>query len=179
MKRKQLIQLLALLIIGLLFMPTFSQAEGAYKVSADDSLTIIVFGESDLSFSGIRVGTDGKLSFPLIGDIQVTGLTTNQIQQEIETLLLDGYFKHPRVTVSIKEYRSIFIYGEVRRPGAYPYQKGLTVEKAAVLAGGLTARASEEKITLTHEKKGANNIKATMKSELLPGDIITIKESFF
>jgi len=179
MKRKQLTRLFALFMMGLLFIPIFSQAEEAYQVSADDSLSIIVFGEKDLSFDNIKVGTDGKLSFPLIGEVQVAGLTTNQIQQKIEALLLDGYFKHPRVTVSIKEYRSIFIYGEVRRPGAYPYQKGLTVEKAVVLAGGLTARASENKITLVHEKQDDEIVKASMKNALLPGDIITIEESFF
>jgi polysaccharide export outer membrane protein len=171
--------IIATLFAGLFFASSAPNAEDVYKISADDSLTIIVFGEKDLSFSGIKVGTDGNLSFPLIGDVPVSGLTTGQIEEKIETLLKEGYLKNPQATVSIKEYRSIYIYGEVRRPGAYPYQKGLTIEKAIVLAGGLTARASDEKSTVVHEGDPENVIKTKRNARLRPGDIVTIEESFF
>ena len=91
----------------------------------------------------------------------------------------DGYLKKPRVTVSIQEYRSIYIYGEVRRPGAYPYQKDLTIEKAIVLAGGLTARASDDKVSVVHESEPEKVVKTKRNARLSPGDIVTIEESFF
>ncbi len=176
---KQTKNIIAYLLAGLFFASTASNAEDVYKISADDSLTIIVFGEKDLSFSGIKVGTNGNLSFPLIGDVPVSGLTTGQIEEKIETLLKEGYLKNPQATVSIQEYRSIYIYGEVRRPGAYPYQKGLTIEKAIVLAGGLTARASDEKSTVVHEGDPDKVLKTKRNARLRPGDIVTIEESFF
>ncbi|RLA21654.1 MAG: polysaccharide export protein [Gammaproteobacteria bacterium] len=176
---KQMKNIIACLFVGLLCASPISSAEEVYKVSADDALTIIVFGEKDLSFSGIKIGTDGNLSFPLVGNIPVAGLTTGQIEEKIESLLKEGYLKNPQATVSIKEYRSIYIYGEVRRPGAYPYQKGLTIEKAIVLAGGLTARASNEKVTVVHEEEPEKIIQTKRNARLRPGDIVTIKESFF
>jgi len=179
MVTKFLKNIITYLFVGLLHVTTVVHADEVYKVSADDALTIIVFGEKDLSFSGIKVGTDGNLSFPLIGDVLVTGLTTSQIEEKIENLLKDGYLKKPRVTVSIQEYRSIYIYGEVRRPGAYPYQKDLTIEKAIVLAGGLTARASDDKVSVVHESEPEKVVKTKRNARLSPGDIVTIEESFF
>ena len=65
MKRKQLTGLFATIIMGLLFIPIFSQAEEAYRVSADDSLSIIVFGEEDLSFDNSESGHRWKAFLPL------------------------------------------------------------------------------------------------------------------
>jgi len=169
----------ALLFLGMLCTSLFSNAEEAYRVAAGDSLNVVVFGESDLSFVGAKVGTTGNLSFPLTGEIYVEGLTVSQIEEKIENLLKAGYLKNPQVSVSIEEYRSIYIYGEVRRPGAYPYQKGLTIDKAVVLAGGLTARAADRKALIVHEEEPDKVIKTKENLFLSPGDMVTIEESFF
>ncbi len=167
-------------LLVLLFCSTLAFGAGgeqAYQVAPGDVLTIQVFGEPDLSFQELPINPNGNLSFPLIGEIAVAGLTTRQIEEEITRRLADGFLKKPIVTVSIKRFRNIYIYGEVKRPGAYPYEKGLTVEKAIAMAGGLTPRASKRSITLKRENGKENDAK--MDAPLRPGDVVTIGQSFF
>jgi len=154
------------------------EMEENYQVAPGDVLTVQVFGEPDLSFQELPINPNGSISFPLIGEVAVAGLTTNEIEKEIERRLADGYLKKPIVTVSIKRFRNIYIHGEVKKPGAYPYEKGLTVEKAIAMAGGLTPRASKSAITLKREHRD-KEIDAEMQTPLRPGDVITIGQSFF
>ncbi len=166
---------------------------GDYKLSTGDVLSISVFDEPDLSLDEVRVATTGVISFPLLGEVKVVGLTATQVEQQLKKMLLDGYLKHPKVTVSIKEYRLFYVHGEVKSPGGYNYQDGLTVRKAVVLAGGFTERASKEKITLVTENNAAasrgaegsaNSLdkgmtKVDLNHPVRPGDVITVGESFF
>ena len=73
------------------------------------------------------------------------GLSVPEVEALVTSTLRDGYLRHPAVAVALKEYRLHFVHGEVHKPGGYPYREGLTVEKAIVLAGGLTERASKRK----------------------------------
>jgi polysaccharide export outer membrane protein len=153
-----------------------------YRVLADDFLSISVFGEPDLSFERIRVGSNGQISLPLIGEIVVSGLKPSEIEEKIETYFSDNdYLLNPQVTVFIREYRPIFIYGEVNKPGAYPFENNLTVEKAIALAGGLAPRASKKKIKLRRKIVDSSDYSDYVKMQKLvhPGDVITIGESFF
>jgi len=78
------------------------------------------------------------------------------------------------------EYRQFYINGEVAGAGGFPYQPGLTVRKAISLAGGLKERASKDKIFIVHDDSGTSEaIKATLDTEVRPGDTITIEQSFF
>jgi len=78
------------------------------------------------------------------------------------------------------QYRPFFINGEVRSPGGYPYQPGLTLDKAIALAGGLTDRASVRKIFVTKgDSDSLEERRATLTTSIEPGDIITVKEGFF
>lgn len=159
-----------------------SQATNEYRVLADDFLSISVFGEPDLSFERIRVGSNGQISLPLIGEIVVSGLKPSEIEEKIETYFSDNnYLLNPQVTVFIREYRPIFIYGEVNKPGAYPFENNLTVEKAIALAGGLAPRASKKKIKLRRKIVDSSDYSDYVKMQKLvhPGDVITIGESFF
>lgn len=116
---------------------------------------------------------------PLIGQIDVKGLTITEIESQITHLLLEGYLKKPNVTVIITEYRPFYINGEVKKPGSYPYRKGLTIQKAITLAGGFTERASKSAISLIGET-GKRFVKAVSLTDTVkPGDVITINESFF
>ncbi|BCX87751.1 polysaccharide biosynthesis/export protein VpsN [Methylomarinovum tepidoasis] len=174
-----ILKIIGFLFAFLLLDPLLAgEDDESYQVAPGDVLTIRVFGEPDLSFNEIPINPNGILSFPLIGDVEVAGLSTKTIEKEIERRLADGYLKKPIVTVSIKRFRNIYIRGEVKRPGAYPYEKGLTVEKAISMAGGLTPRASKSAITLKREK-GQKEIDADMQTPLRPGDIVTIGQSFF
>jgi len=150
-----------------------------YRVAAEDILNITVFDEPDLSVEEARVSSVGTIAFPLLGDLPVAGLTTAQITAKIEALLADGYLKQPKVSVSIHEYRQVFVHGEVKKPGGYSYQEGLTVQKAVVLAGGFTERASPSKITLVQEGRPGTSIPVDLDNKVRPGDIITVGESFF
>jgi polysaccharide export outer membrane protein len=111
----------------------------------------------------------------------VAGQTTSELEQHIVSLLSDGYLVNPSVNVSVVEYRPFFINGEVKSPGGYPYQPGLTMEKAIALAGGLTDRASKRKMYLQKGGQASEQArgKVSMGSKISPGDIITIEEGFF
>jgi len=171
--------LLSLLLFSSL-LPTAMAASGSYKLSSGDVISIQVYGEEDLSFERILLTDSGRISYPFLGEINTIGKTTKALEKDIISGLKDGYLKHPKVTVSIIEYRAFFMRGEVRSPGGYPYKPGLTVRKAIALAGGLTERASEGKMFII--KDGMSDHKPArvkMRDKIGPGDIITIEQSFF
>lgn len=176
--------LLPLLLIALLvFIPSglkvLADAREHYRLAPDDILSITVFDEPELSLKDTRVATNGSISFPLIGQVQVEGLTVLELEAELTRRLADGYLRTPRVTVAVTEYRLIYVNGEVKRPGGYSYRKGLTVRKAVTLAGGFSERASPKKITLIRENELVRSKNVDLNERVRPGDIITVGESFF
>ena len=155
-------------------------AELDYRVDTGDRVSVVVYQEPDLSITGVRVKANGTISYPLLGDLRVSGLTSQEVHDLIRDRLLDGYLKQPSLTVSIDSYRLYFIKGEVQRPGGYSFVDGLTVAKAVALAGGYTMRASEGRITLVRESNPENPIESVgPNTAIRPGDIITVGESFF
>ncbi|MCB1877504.1 MAG: polysaccharide export protein [Chromatiales bacterium] len=153
---------------------------GQYSISAGDLISIIVFGEDDLSLERVRVAGDGTISFPLLGEVMVRGRTARQLEFDLTVRLADGYLRKPEVNVSVVEYRLFYVNGEVENPGGYPYRDGLTVQKAVALAGGFTERASKSKITLVRESASdATGEAASLGTRVSPGDVITVGESFF
>lgn len=151
-----------------------------YRVDTGDRVSVIVYQEPDLSVTGIRVNANGTISYPLLGDLRVSGLTSLEVRELVKERLLDGYLKKPDVTVSIDSYRLYFIKGEVKRPGGYSFVDGLTVAKAVALAGGYTVRASKSSISLVRESDPENPLAdAASNTAIQPGDIITVGESFF
>lgn len=80
----------------------------------------------------------------------------------------------------MRQYRPFFLNGEVNRPGGYPYQPGLTLEKALALGGGLGPRASRKKIKVKRANDASGvAVKIKMSDPVYAGDIITVPESFF
>lgn len=127
----------AVLLLLLFLLP--GRATGAdYALGAGDDLTVKVYEWPDIS-GDYRIGADGKMSFPVIGDIMATGLTVDQLGKAIgEMLGRQARLKDPlSVAVQVKEYRPFFITGDVQKPGAYPFRPGLTVLQAVTVAGGL------------------------------------------
>jgi polysaccharide export outer membrane protein len=110
-------------------------ASAQYALGAGDKLRITVFGEESLSGEYLVPG-EGTVAFPLIGDVQATGLTVDQLAREIEARLRDGYLKDPRVSIEVENYRPFYILGEVMKPGEYPFTNGLTVLNAVATANG-------------------------------------------
>jgi len=151
-----------------------------YRIDTGDRVSVVVYQEPDLSVSGVRVKANGTISYPLLGDLHVSGLTSLQVHDRVKDRLLDGYLKKPSITVSVDSYRLYFIKGEVKRPGGYSFVDGLTVAKAVALAGGYSDRASRSSISLVRESDPENPIEsAGPNMAIRPGDVITVGESFF
>lgn len=142
-------------------------------------IKVQVFGEEALS-TETRVSGDGKIALPLLGVLEILGLTVKETEQLIMNRLADGYLKHPRVSIYITRYRNFFVSGEVNRPGGYAYEDGLTVLKAVTLAGGFTDKAAPRRIKIKrltdHDEQ---TISASLKDPVYPDDIIVVPESFF
>jgi polysaccharide export outer membrane protein len=170
------------LILGMLLHSTVVHAEGnsTYKLASGDVIRINVFGEPDLSFEEIRLTDAGTFSYPFIGELRVRGKTAAEIEQLIIDNLKGDYLIDPRVSVSVLQYREFFISGEVKEPGGYPFQPGLTLRRAVALAGGLTERASTKRITIIRDSDPSRTPEsASLDTLVMPGDTITIDQGFF
>ncbi|MFA5913776.1 MAG: polysaccharide biosynthesis/export family protein [Burkholderiales bacterium] len=151
-----------------------------YRLGTGDVISITVFGEDDLTKSKIRLSDAGTISYPVLGELQVRGKTVGELEKMITDGLRGTYLVNPRVSVTIDEYRPFFINGQVKAPKSYPYEPGLTVRKAATIAGGFTERASMSKITVVRDADPTHTpVKVGLDAPIHPGDIITVDESFF
>lgn len=159
---------------------SFADGSSTYKLASGDVIRINVFSEPDLSFEEIRLNDAGIFSYPFIGDVRAKGKTAAEIEQHIAKKLQDGYLVNPRVSISVLQYREFYISGEVEKPGGYPFQPGLTVRRAAALGGGLTERASSNRITIIRDQDPMRRPEpASLDTLIMPGDTITIEQGFF
>lgn len=150
-----------------------------YRLGSGDVVKITVYGQDDLSLE-TRLSDVGIINYPYLGEIKLIGLTLPELESYIYNGLKGDYLIEPSVSVSITDYRPFFINGEVKKPGGYPYQPGLTIDKAAALAGGYTERASKTKIFIVRDTDGSSTtISVDRSGTVLPGDIVTIEQSFF
>ena len=175
------LRILGFLVCCLVSMSGFSQqiSLSQYRLGSGDIIKISVFGQADLSIT-TKVPHMGVINYPFLGDIQVVGLTASELESNIYKGLKGDYLVEPSISVTIEEYRPFFIDGEVKKSGGYPYQPGLSVDKAAALAGGYTERASRTKILIRRDISGEQKlIDAKPTDIVLPGDIVTIQQSFF
>jgi polysaccharide export outer membrane protein len=119
-----------------------------FLLGPEDVLEVTVWRNQDLS-RVVVVRPDGKISLPLIGDVQASGLTAAQVAAKIAVRLTE-FKENPNVSVSIKEVNSYFIYvlGEVLKPGKYPIKSYATVLQGVSLAGGFTNFASKSKMAV-------------------------------
>jgi len=166
-------------LIILLFLPLILIADEnqKYTLSTGDEIRIQVHRQSDLTLE-IRLDDDGIISYPFLGEIKVKGLSLGEIEEKIRNGLHPDYIINPDVNVSIIQYRPIFINGQVNRPGAYPFQPGLTVQQAVSLAGGFTERAAQDKIYIIR-KPSKNKRRVKKATYVQPDDNLIIEESFF
>ena len=151
-----------------------------YTLNAGDSIRIYVYGESELTFSSLLIGQNGRISYPFLGELTVEGKTSAQVQQALIDGLKPDYLIAPRIAVSIVKYRPFFVNGEVKKPGGLDFQPGLTLRKAISLAGGFTGRANKKEILVIAD--GDLNLKESkvgLDYRVQPGDIITVQDTFF
>lgn len=126
-----------------------------YKIGAGDVLQILVWKEPDASVPDTVVRTDGKISVPLVGDVDVAGLTPAQVKESL-IAKLSHYINNPVVTVEAKQInsRKIYVLGTVKKEGPVPLLRPMTVLQALVEAGGLAEWANKKKIYVLRTVNG-------------------------
>jgi polysaccharide export outer membrane protein len=146
------------------------ESQKAYHIGSGDVLEITTWKEADLSREEVLVRIDGKISFPLLSDIQAAGLTPLELKKNIEAGL-KKYVDNPVVTVSVSDPASqkIYILGEVTNTGEYPLTKKLTVLQAFALAGGFTEWASKKEIILLRDEGGKEKIYRINYKDIIKG----------
>ncbi len=149
-----------------------------YKIGPGDVVEVSVYGEEQLNRKDLVVKPDGKISFPLIGDAQVGGLTTAQAKEAMEQSLHE-YVPGAVASVSVAQLGSLqyYVVGKVNKPGMYNVSKPLTVLQALAMAGGLTPFANESHILIMRNTgKGtvdiAFNYKKVKKGQNIEENII-------
>lgn len=118
----------------------YSEATRPYFVGPYDRLTIDVFGIEELSKREVQVDGAGRISFPLIGVVDVNGKTPGEIENEIAAKLAGAYVRNPQVSVNVKDMvsRVVTVGGEVRMPGQYPVIGRMTLMTSIARAQGTT-----------------------------------------
>ena len=264
------VSLVVIVVTFILLLPTAPSFAQDYLVGSQDVLKISVFENPDLT-TEVRVSEDGKITFPLLGEIAAKNLTTRQLEKSIaEKLAVAKIVKEPQVSVFVQQYRGrkvtiigevvkpgqyeiagpttlldtislalgmnqnagylltvfrketaeggrtttkkitvdvdrllnggdltqdielqngdviyvpkaiFYIYGEVNRPGAYRFEKGITVKRAIALAGGLTAKGTERRIDITRKDGVKEAVSGADIDDLVRiDDVVRIKESIF
>ncbi|WOJ94283.1 polysaccharide biosynthesis/export family protein [Congregibacter variabilis] len=178
-KARVFVAALASLLVSVVAPLAIAQLDD-YTLNAGDSIRIYAYGEPDLTFEKLLIGQRGRISFPFLGELEVEGLSVNDVQNLLTAGLKPDYLVDPRVSVSIVEYRPFFVNGEVKNPGAVDFQPGLTLRKAITLAGGFTARANKkEMLVIADNAAGEEGERVDLDYRIRPGDIITVKDTFF
>ena len=156
-------------------------------IGPGDSVQVQVYREKELSLSQI-VSQDGTISLPVTGEVQVAGKTRRQIEAELESKLEKSGLSNPRVSVLIKKLVSakVSVYGEVTKPGTFPYEAGMTVVQAITLADGFKRTALQDRVMIIHPNGERLEVPVRQiglgkvpNVPLVPGDVIYVPESYF
>jgi len=149
--------------------PAAPAADAAYRVGVEDDLRIFVWGEPDLS-GRFRVRPDGKITVPLVRDVEVADLSTEEIRAKITTALTQ-FIREPNVTVIVEAINSYRVYflGEINRQGALQFYRPTRIIQGIAAAGGLTEFAKKE-LTLIREENGAEKRFTIDYKRLINGD---------
>lgn len=163
-----------------------------FHIGVDDLLEVSVWKNPELGVK-VPVRPDGKITVPLVGDIQAGGQTPEQVAKDIQTRLAD-YVRDPQVTVILTELRSneylsrVRVTGAVRQPISIPYRQGMTVLDAILAAGGTTEFAAPGRSELYRKQDGVTKSYRIELDQILdrgaldtnypvaPGDVITVPE---
>lgn len=166
-----------------------------YRIGIDDELSVSVWRNDDLSIT-VPVRPDGRISVPLIGDVEAGGRTPEEIASSIEEKLT-YYIKEPQVTVVVTELRSheflnrVRVTGAVETPLSIGHRPGMTVLDVVLEAGGITDFASPGRAKLYRREGGSTKVLHVELDDILnsgrlgtnyvlrPGDIVTVPERIF
>jgi len=166
--------------------PVGAVADADYKIGPQDMVRVDVWKEPEITRT-IPVRPDGKISLPLLNDVQASGLTAIQLSNSIHDGLTK-YLNNPQVTVTVTEINSrrVYVTGEVNRPGVIPLLPDMTILQALSSAGGFTQFAKLKGIYVLRNEGGKQNklpfnyrevVKGKNQEQnilLLPGDVIVV-----
>jgi polysaccharide export outer membrane protein len=152
-----------------------NDSAGEYRLGPGDVLQVAVNGQQDMS-GKFTVDPTGHISMVHAGAVLLNRKTLREAELAI-TEKLKVELKSPVVAVNILQYRPVFVTGEVRNSGGYPYLSGLTVRQAIAMAGGYTPRASRNKLSIVRE--GGPKAVAAEDTVVSPGDTVEVGESLF
>ena len=158
-----------------------------YVIGADDVLSILFWRDKDLSVSDVTVRPDGKVTLPLLNDLQAAGRTPDQLRTAIVELARK-YVEDPNPTVIVKEIKSrkVFITGQVEKPGTYPLNGTTTILQLIATAGGLRDFVDGKNISVMRTENGTPTVHAFNYQDLLkqknlrqnielrPGDVVIV-----
>jgi len=155
-------------------LPLFCQEKYTteYRVGPKDLLEISVFGLDELNKT-VRVSEDGKITLPLLGEVEVDGLTKTELERRLSQLLEEKYLQNPQVTVFIREYQSkrVSVLGAVEHPGTYELLGRQTLLQIISKAGGLTQDAGKEIIVIRQQEDGTStSLKIPIDDLIVKGD---------
>ncbi|NIM59456.1 MAG: hypothetical protein GTO16_11025 [Candidatus Aminicenantes bacterium] len=143
-----------------------------YRIGPKDLLDISVFGLNELNKT-VRVSEDGEITLPLLGGVEVEGLTRAELEKKISQLLEEKYLQDPQVTVFIREYQSkrVSVLGAVRKPGPHELLGRQTLLQIISQAGGITNEAGNEIIVIREVEDGAStSLRISIDDLFLKGD---------
>ena len=158
-----------------------------YVIGANDVLSVVFWREKDMS-ADVVVRPDGKISLPMLNDVQAVGLTPQELAQSVENAARK-YVRDSGATVMVKEIhsRKVYVVGEVARPGSFPLDPDMNVLQALAQAGGLLEDAHKGDVVIVRSEKGVERrfrfdynevIRGTNTSQnikLRPGDTILVR----
>jgi len=151
--------------------PAPTQTAEEYRIGPEDVLQITVWRNDNLSRE-VVVRPDGRISMPLLNDVQAAGLTALELRNEIARRLKE-YVTAPDVTVTVKEIKSlrVNITGEVQKPGVLDLKRRVTVLEAVTMAGGLTPFAAANDIVIIRRQADGRTLRIGVRyKDLLRGD---------
>lgn len=168
-------------------------AASDYRVGPENALTIDVYYGRDENLSRkVRVSSKGIITFPLLGEVEVSGLTISELEKKLTRLLEKDYLVNPQVSVFIEEYSTVSILGQVTTPGSFPIKGSLSAVELISMAGGFTKIAATNDVKVIRTNPDGTKKTVTVKVndiinkgkeeddiQLEPGDIVTVGESFF
>lgn len=130
-------------------------APSGYVIGVDDVLSILFWRDKDLSAPDVTVRPDGKVTLPLLNDVQAAGLSPEQLRDVVLAAALK-YVEDPNPTVIVKEIKSrkVFITGQVEKPGPYPLNGPTTILQLIATAGGLRDFADGKNISVMRSQQG-------------------------
>ncbi|MBF0331912.1 MAG: polysaccharide biosynthesis/export family protein [Candidatus Omnitrophica bacterium] len=197
-----LLGIVAALALGLFTNFAFAQATPAvlagisseYLIGPENSLQIdVYYGKGEKISQKVRVSSKGMINYPLVGEVEATGLTVSGLQDKLTSLLSKDYLVNPQVTIYIEEYSTVSVMGEVKKPGAYPIKGQLSIVELISLAEGFTKIASPNKVKVIRtnpdgskdeklirvydlmNKEGSGTENIILRS----GDVVVVPESLF